>query len=323
MTQTSLTSFPAMNTKPKELRKVELDDLRPYAAPTSPEGEDILIVEDFSRIDFAGKAFKSDFFLIGFCESGVSDFFVNSRPVTLQAGDFYILFGQQVVDRVKQSPDFHLVALVQDRNYVQETLISMLHLWPYLFHLMESPVLRLTPDEQATLHRSYNTILQRLSNRGHTFWRESVRTMMQTFYFDICDAVERRNPQRERFRSRLNFVFYNFMQILSANYFREREVAWYAERLKLTPKYLSEVVKQVSGRTVSSWISSMVVMEIKNRLRNTDHSVKEIATQLHFPNQSFLGKYFKNLVGISPLDYRRLSEEDTLELSAPNDAVLS
>ena len=258
-----------MNTKPKELRKVELDDLRPYAAPTSPEGEDILIVEDFSRIDFAGKAFKSDFFLIGFCESGVSDFFVNSRPVTLQAGDFYILFGQQVVDRVKQSPDFHLVALVQDRNYVQETLISMLHLWPYLFHLMESPVLRLTPDEQATLHRSYNTILQRLSNRGHTFWRESVRTMMQTFYFDICDAVERRNPQRERFRSRLNFVFYNFMQILSANYFREREVAWYAERLKLTPKYLSEVVKQVSGRTVSSWISSMVVMEATSRLTTT------------------------------------------------------
>lgn len=311
-----------MNTRPKELRKVELDDLRPYATPDLPEDKDILVIEDFSRIDFTGKAFKSDFFLIGFCESGVSEFYVNNNWVSLQAGDLYVLFGQQIVDRVKHSQDFRLVALVQSRSYVQETLISMLHLWPYLFYLMERPVLPLTSEEQAVLRRSYDIILQRLGNREHTFWRESIKTIMQTFYFDLCDAVEQRNPQRERLRTRLNFVFYNFMQLLSEHHIRQREVAWYADQLKLTPKYLSEVVKQVSGRTVSSWITSMVIMEIKSRLRNTDQSVKQIATGLNFPNQSFLGKYFKNIVGMSPLDYRRLSDEDAAKTALTEDFLL-
>ena len=95
------------------------------------------------------------------------------------------------------------------------------------------------------------------------------------------------------------------MQLLASNYMIEREVAWYAQTLSLTPKYLSEVVKTVSGRTVGQWISIMVVMEIKSLLRNTDMSVKQIAQQLNFTTQSFMGRYFKNLTGLSPLDYRK------------------
>jgi AraC-like DNA-binding protein len=73
----------------------------------------------------------------------------------------------------------------------------------------------------------------------------------------------------------------------------------------ITPKYLSETVKQVSRRTPNDWIDNYVVTELRVQLKNTTKSIKEIARDMNFPNQSFLGKYFKEHVGMSPMNYRR------------------
>ncbi|GAY29767.1 AraC family transcriptional regulator, partial [Prevotella sp. MGM2] len=100
-------------------------------------------------------------------------------------------------------------------------------------------------------------------------------------------------------------IFDKFIHLLSDNFRSERNVSWYSDQLCLTPKYLSEVVKNVSGRTAGQWIANFVVMEIKQLLANTSLSVKEIAVRLNFSNQSFLGKYFKNATGFSPSDYRK------------------
>jgi AraC-like DNA-binding protein len=82
-------------------------------------------------------------------------------------------------------------------------------------------------------------------------------------------------------------------------------VSWYGEQLCITPKYLSETVKQVSRRTPNEWIDNFVTLEVRVLLKNSSMSIKEIAQHLNFPNQSFLGKYFKEHVGMSPSEYRK------------------
>jgi AraC-like DNA-binding protein len=82
-------------------------------------------------------------------------------------------------------------------------------------------------------------------------------------------------------------------------------VGWYAEQLNITPKYLSESVKSVSKRRPNDWIDNYVTMEIRVMLKNSTMTIKDIAAQLRFANQSFLGKYFKEHVGMSPKEYRR------------------
>ena len=82
-------------------------------------------------------------------------------------------------------------------------------------------------------------------------------------------------------------------------------MGWYAEQLNITPKYLSESVKSVSKRRPNDWIDNYVTMEIRVMLKNSTMTIKDIAAQLHFANQSFLGKYFKEHVGMSPKEYRR------------------
>ena len=85
----------------------------------------------------------------------------------------------------------------------------------------------------------------------------------------------------------------------------ERRVGWYALQLGITPKYLSEAVKSVSKRTPNQWIDNYVLMEIRVMLKNSTKSVKEISNEMNFPNQSFMGRFFKEHMGMTPREYRR------------------
>lgn len=101
----------------------------------------------------------------------------------------------------------------------------------------------------------------------------------------------------------------NFIDLLESHFREERAVNFYAERLFVTPKHLSAVLKEISGQTAGEWIDQRVILEAKLLLRTTGMNIQEISTALNFSNQSFFGKYFKHLTGISPREYRtKLSE---------------
>ena len=108
-----------------------------------------------------------------------------------------------------------------------------------------------------------------------------------------------------RKQSRADTIFTQFIHLVEKNFRHERKVGWYAEQLCITPKYLSETVKSVSTRTPNEWIDSYVTLELRVLLKTTTKSVKEIAEEMNFPNQSFLGKFFREHVGVSPTLYRK------------------
>jgi YesN/AraC family two-component response regulator len=81
-------------------------------------------------------------------------------------------------------------------------------------------------------------------------------------------------------------------------------MSFYASKLCLTPKYLSKLIKQASGRSAPDWIDSFVILEAKNMLKYSDISIKEIVYKLHFANQSVFYKFFKSHTGITPSEYR-------------------
>ena len=95
-----------------------------------------------------------------------------------------------------------------------------------------------------------------------------------------------------------------FGELVLRHYAHERSVSFYAEKLGITPAHLSTTVRQATGKTCGEVISSMIIMEAKTRLRETDLSIQEIAYSLNFPSLSFFGKYFKRHVGVGPLEYR-------------------
>lgn len=104
--------------------------------------------------------------------------------------------------------------------------------------------------------------------------------------------------------NRAESYFREFTQLLGEHYRRERSVGFYARQLCITPKYLTTLIKHISGKSVSDWIDSYVTLEAKTLLKYSNMSVQEIAYYLNFPNQSFFGSYFKRNTGMSPSQYK-------------------
>ena len=100
-------------------------------------------------------------------------------------------------------------------------------------------------------------------------------------------------------------IFEEFMELVRQYSKQERNVRFYARRLNITPKYLSTVSKDVSGKTAARWIDEAVILEAKSLLRYSGMSIQEIAYHLNFSTQSFFGKYFKQHTGYSPSRFKR------------------
>lgn len=267
--------------------------------------DEVFVIENIQQLNFSGRIFQPNFMTLCLCKQGCVDFVQNGVQHRMVEGDLLMLFSDSILERVQCSPDLVVTALVQNVEFMQETLMSMLRLWPFLIYLMRQPILHLTPEAQERVRLNYELLSLRLRQPLHTFRREALVASLQAAYFDVCDLLKRQGIGVQPTNNRAFSIFEQFVRLLSREYVRHREVAWYAGELNITAKYLSDSVKTVSGRTAGNWIIVFVVTEIKSMLRNTDLNIKEIAEELHFPSQSFLGKFFRKHTGLTPSEYRR------------------
>lgn len=97
----------------------------------------------------------------------------------------------------------------------------------------------------------------------------------------------------------------DFMRLVRNHYTKERSLQFYADHLYISPKYLSRIIKETTGRSAADWIDIFVVQEAKNMLRFSDKSIQQVAYALNFPTQSSFGKFFKHLTGMSPSEYQQ------------------
>ena len=124
-------------------------------------------------------------------------------------------------------------------------------------------------------------------------------------FYDVGNIIYR-FKETDKPQTRAEAILTKYIKMVEANFRQERRVGWYAQQLCITPKYLSEMVKAASNKTPNEWIDNYVTMELRVLLKNSSKSIKAITEEMNFPNQSFLGKYFKEHVGMSPSKYRKL-----------------
>ena len=161
---------------------------------------------------------------------------------------------------------------------------------------------------QDIIREYYSFIRKRLKNKEDLYRREVVMGLMQGFFFELCNIFNSHAPTAAatvKNKSRKEYIFERFYESLIESYQSERSVKFYADQLCLTPKHLSGVVKEVSGKTVGEWIDELVILEAKALLDSSSMNIQEIADRLNFANQSFFGKYFKHYTGMSPKEYRK------------------
>ncbi|MBQ8486294.1 MAG: AraC family transcriptional regulator [Prevotella sp.] len=248
---------------------------------------------------------RVNFILMGLCQQGEAHYSIDTRQQTVKPGDLFFVSERHIVDNYQASPDFQCLNIMLSTEFYHSFVLNVKNVSSLLLFSTKNPVVTLTSDECQTYATYYRAIRNKIAAKSHPFRTELVKALLLAMFYDMSGVIWRVEQQGNRGQTRADAFFAQFIKLLEANFRSERRVGWYARQLGISPKYLAEVVKQVSKRTPNDWIDHYVVLELRVLLKNSTKTIKEITEELQFPNQSFLGKYFKEHVGMSPSDYRR------------------
>jgi AraC-like DNA-binding protein len=143
------------------------------------------------------------------------------------------------------------------------------------------------------------------ANRENRFRNQIAKNHLQSFMLDIYDKCYRYFDRQEiEGGSRQDEIFKNFIALVHENCISQREVTFYASKLCISTKYLTGICKSVTGEAAKKIIDDFAILEIKVLLQSTGLTIQEIADRLGFPDQSYLGRYFKRHEGMSPKEYQ-------------------
>ncbi len=250
---------------------------------------------------------------IFFCRRGMVEVSLEDKHFQITPGDIYIYMASTLVHLLHKSEDAEGVMVEVDLEYIIPIVNKVMNVENQLF-MREHPCISLSAEQCAHLEYLLNNLWERIKaegtqEEGNAQYRhlklELIKSMGQTLCYEVLNMYFANQPLRPLAQSKKDVVFQNFMLALFRYYRRERDVSFYANMQHITPRYFSTIIKEKSGNSALQWIVQMVITEAKQLLEGSDLSIKEIASQLNFPTQSFFGKYFKQYVGISPKEYRK------------------
>lgn len=268
-------------------------------------GDDLLLFSEFGDVPAPDVPKRLDCVLVGMCLKGEARYTVDTEERSVKSNDVIIVSEGQVLNNVWMSDDLSGIAIMMSVNFLNEVVQGVHDLSSLFLFSRTHPVFGLRADEVDNILTYFNIIKSKVADSDHHFRSDVVRSLMAAMIYDISHVMYGVRQGGDKKQTRAESIFTEFILLVEQNFRTERRVSWYAEQLCITPKYLSETVKGVSRRTPNEWIDKYVTLELRVQLKNTSKSIKEIARELRFPNQSFLGKYFKEHVGMSPSAYRK------------------
>ena len=266
--------------------------------------DDLLLTERINEAPMPTEPRRMNFILIGLCTKGEVMYQLDTQKQVITPGDILIVSDRHVVDSYEHSADMEGLCIMLSVNFYREIIQNVSDISSLFLFSRQHPVMKLEPKEIETFKEYFQVIKQKISDEGNHFRKDLVKTLLLAMFYDLSNIIYR-VQHHDKPMTRGEVIFTRFIKLVEQNFRQERRVGWYAQQLCITPKYLSETIKAVSQRTPNEWIDNYIILELRVLLKNSPKNIKEIAEELNFPNQSFLGKFFKEHVGMSPSKYRK------------------
>jgi AraC-like DNA-binding protein len=266
---------------------------------------DILLLDKLNEAPIPQEPRRMNMIVVALCLKGKAQYTIDTQEQLVRKNDVLIISERHVMDNFMASPDLEGLAIILSVGFFKDIIQNVSDISSLFLFSQNHPVINFSQKEADVFISYFNLIKQKMTDTENLFRRDVVRTLLLAMFYDLSNVIFRTQQNHDNRQSRADIIFTKFIRLVEENYKRERRVGWYAEQLCITPKYLSETVKQVSRRTPNEWIDNYVILEIRVLLKNSTKSIKEISMNMNFPNQSFLGKFFKEHVGMSPSEYRR------------------
>lgn len=278
--------------------------------------DDLFIAEMHyeSKMDIIEYPCRFHGYMAFFCIKGEFEVEINLKKFTIRKDSMFIYTPGNIVrvtnidPREKESVHFVVVAISED--LMSSTRFDFSKLYNESLRLLESPCVVINENERELL-RKYFDLIQEVSKMRMPNMRESVTALISSIFYlmgalwtDRLTAAKKNGGDEMSTRSKI--VLEDFLLLVRDYHTKERSLSFYADKLYLTPKYLSKLIKSVSGKSAHEWIDSFVILEAKNLLKYSDMSIKSIVYELNFPNQTTFYRFFKTKTGMTPSEYRKM-----------------
>ena len=266
--------------------------------------DDLLLTERINEAPMPTEPRRMNFILIGLCTKGEVMYQLDTQKQVIKPGDILIVSDRHVVDSYHHSDDMEGLCIMMSVHFFREIIQNVSDVSSLFLFSRQHPVMSLEQKEIETFKEYFQVIKQKICDQRNHFRKDLIKTLLLAMFYDLSNIIYRVQNNGKP-QTRADAIFTHFIKLVEKNYRQERRVGWYAAQLNITPKHLSETVKNASRRTPNEWIDDYVTLELRVLLKNSTKTIKEIAQELNFPNQSFLGKFFKEHVGVSPSKYRK------------------
>ncbi len=233
------------------------------------------------------------------CTSGDCRIKINLEEFELSAPQLVTLMPGQIIELLSEAD-----ALEGYVIYISKRFIDAINLpgWQQQYMRMyNNPIKSIDSQMLNSLYIFYAILYRAITNDKNPFRLQIIENLISVFYYGGVQSLGIEDSAPLKYK---NHIVANFLELVQQHYREERLIQFYAGKLCITPKYLSKLVKEHTGRAAADWIEQHVILEARAMLQSSDLSIQQIAASLNFPNQSFFGKYFKRATGVSPKQFR-------------------
>ena len=239
------------------------------------------------------------------CTAGDGSFVFNEKCYHIGKNDLVVMPNPSRAKNLAAAPGMQVEWFAADYKFLQNQLPSNNYSIGGSISLNQDPVIKLTDGQAAILLADFHRLRDRMGDRDLLFYRDLMGSLCLTMMYDIFEPHAQRETT-DPHTDRTAYIVRQLMDLLSTGISRtEREVRYYAERLHVSPKYLSATIKRVTGHSVSSFIDRHTVPILKKYLNDERLSLTQIADRMNFTSLSYFSRYCTKHLGQSPSEYRR------------------
>ena len=225
---------------------------------------------------------------------------INLQPYDIEAPCIINIMSSDIMQPLEISADFEGAFMVMSERFVSD-LQREVNDEKILGLVRQTPIMTVPPQLVADVEMFLSDLRSIVSDTTDKYQYKSLLfTVLAFFYHTALKCVR----QTMEVGSTASQITTRFLKLARDNFKKERFMDFYAKELGITGKHLGRTIKAQTGFTASEWLDRMVILEAKVLLKSSSMSIQQVAEELNFPSQSFFGKYFKNIVGISPKEFR-------------------
>lgn len=300
----------------ENIQTVSIEDFKANQHVLDYLDDDFVIVNSLDGGPHGNETVRLGCFLIAFCIEGCIQLDINCRTYLLQSGDLLLGLPNTIIGRTMVSPKNKIRLAGFSTRFLQRIVKMERTTWDTAVYIYNNPVHSVGEKNDEPIFKFYrDLIMAKINDDPHCHHKEVMQYLFAALFCEMLGhlnkgiaSLDEDDSQKTDIRQ-ADYILRRFAELLSKDNGMHRSVTYFADALCYTPKHFSKVIKQACGRTPLELINESAIEHIKYRLKHSDKSIKEIAEEFNFPNQSFFGKYVKGYLGMSPIKYRSANEE--------------